>query len=164
MVTIDKSLEIFSGVDRVWEVVSNTDHDQEYWGAIRDVRVLKREGNRIEREALVGPRAFARRSMQTLVFDPKKSITLKLEGDSMAGERVVTLVPLGRKSTRVDVSWSLEVKDVPGFVQGIIGGQISKATEDALRKFKREAELTGGREQKNEPTGTRSGNGGGVPA
>ena len=140
MVAIDKSCEILSSVDRVWDLISDTDKDQDYWGAIRDVKVLKREGNAIEREATVGPRAFAQKSRQTIVLDPKKSIGLTINGDSMAGERRIVLTPTGENSTRVDVSWKLEVRDVPGFVQGIVRGQIAKATEDALKKFKTEAE------------------------
>ena len=140
MITIERSCEIISNVDRVWELFSKTDNDEQNWGAIRDIKVLKRDGNTIEREATVGPRAFAQKSRQTLVLDPKKSIGLTMTGDAMTGERVIILVPMGKNSTRVDVSWKLEVKGVPGFVQGIVKGQITKATDDALKKFKREAE------------------------
>jgi Polyketide cyclase / dehydrase and lipid transport len=140
MITIEKSCEIISNVDRVWELFSDTDKDEQNWGAIRDIKVIKRDGNTIEREATVGPRAFAQKSRQTLVLDPKKSIGLTMTGDAMTGERMIILVPMGKNSTRVDVSWKLEVKGVPGFVQGIVKGQIAKATDDALKKFKREAE------------------------
>lgn len=140
MVTIEKGCEIFSGVDRVWALVSDTDKDQQYWGAIREIKVLKREGNIIEREAVVGPRAFAQKSKQTVVLDPKKSIELTIAGESMGGERKIVLTPMGKNSTRVDVSWRLEVRGVPGFVQGIVKGQIAKATDNALKRFKEEAE------------------------
>jgi carbon monoxide dehydrogenase subunit G len=139
MIEIEKSREIPAGVDRVWELLSDTDKDEEYWGAIRDIKVLKRDGNTIEREATVGPRAFAHKGRQTIVLNPKKSIGLTMTGEGIGGERTVILVPSGENSTRVDVSWKIEVKNVPGFVQGIVKGQISKATEDALKKFGDEA-------------------------
>src|SRR5580692_11069664 len=120
MVTIEKSCEMSAGVDRVWELISDTDKDQENWGAIKDIKVLKRDGNTIEREAMVGPGAFARKSMQTLVLEPKRSIGMTMTGDGMGGERKIVLVPTGENSTRVDVSWNLEVKGVPGFVQNIV--------------------------------------------
>ncbi|HEV2389206.1 MAG TPA: SRPBCC family protein [Nitrososphaerales archaeon] len=140
MVTIEKSCEMLAGVDRVWDVISDTDKDQENWGAIKDIKVLRRDGNTIEREAMVGPGAFARKSKQTLVLEPKKSIGLTMAGDGMGGERKILLVPTGENSTRVDVSWNLEVKGVPGFVQNIVKSQISKATDDALKKIKKKAE------------------------
>jgi carbon monoxide dehydrogenase subunit G len=140
MITIDKSCEIPSSVDRVWDIVSDTDKDETYWTALRDVKVLRKEGNTIEREANVGPRAFAHKSRQTLVLDPKKSIKLTMAGATMAGERNLVLVPLGKTNTRIDVSWRFEVKDAPGFVQVLVKRQISKATEEALDRIKEETE------------------------
>jgi carbon monoxide dehydrogenase subunit G len=140
MIEIEKSKEMRAGVDQVWQLLSDTDKDEEYWGAIRDIKVLKREGNTVEREATVGPRAFGHKGRQTIVLNPKKSIGLTMAGEGVSGERNITLVPNGEGSTRVDVSWKIDVKDVPGFVQGIVKGQISKATEDALKKFQQEAE------------------------
>jgi hypothetical protein len=127
-------------VDRVWDIVSDTDKDETYWTALRDVKVLRKEGNTIEREANVGPRAFAHKSRQTLVLDPKKSIKLTMAGATMAGERNLVLVPLGKTNTRIDVSWRFEVKDAPGFVQVLVKRQISKATEEALDRIKEETE------------------------
>jgi hypothetical protein len=63
-----------------------------------------------------------------------------MSGDGMVGSRKIRLVQTDEKATRVHVSWNLEVKNVPGFVQAIVRGQISKATENALKRFKEEAE------------------------
>jgi hypothetical protein len=140
MVTIEKSCEMVAGVDRVWALISDTDKEESYWGSIRDVKVLKKEGNTIEREAIVGPRAFAQKSRQTIVLDPMKSIDLTMTGEAMSGCRKIVLVPMGKNSTRVEVSWDLEVKNVPGFVQNIVKAQISRATDEALKKIKSETE------------------------
>ena len=136
--TIERSSEIFSSIDPVWELISNTDKDEEYWGAIKDIRVVNREGNTIEREATVGPRGHKTR--QTIVLDPKKSILTTIVGEGITGERRIVLVPMGKSRTRVDVSGKLEVTGVPGFVQGLLTRQISKSTEEALKRFKKEAE------------------------
>ena len=142
MVTIEKSCEILASVEGVWDIVSDTDRDQEYWTALRDIKVISKEGSTVVREADVGPRAFSHRSKQTLVLDPKKSIKLTMSGEPMRGERSLTLVPLGKNNTRVDVSWSFELLDVPGFVVSLVKGQISKATDEALKRIKAEAEAT----------------------
>jgi hypothetical protein len=140
MIKIDRSCEILSDVDRVWDIISDTDRDEEYWTALRDIKVLSKSGNIIEREATTGPRGFSHTSHQTLVLDPKKSIKLTMAGEPMTGERNLVLVPLSRDSTRVDVSWAFEVKGVPSFVQGIVKGQISRVTDEGLKKIKEEAE------------------------
>lgn len=140
MVNISKSGEVHSTVDTVWKIICDTDRDEKYWSAIRDVKVLSRDGNTIVREADVGPRGFGHRSRQTLVLDPKKSITLRMEGGPMAGERTMVVVPMGKNDTRIDVAWNFELKDVPAFVQGLVKNQISKVTEKALEKIAVEAE------------------------
>jgi hypothetical protein len=63
-----------------------------------------------------------------------------MAGATMAGERNLVLVPLGKTNTRIDVSWRFEVKDAPGFVQVLVKRQISKATEEALDRIKEETE------------------------
>ena len=143
MVAIKKSRVISASVDRVWEIMSNTDEDQKYWGAIRDIKVLRKHGNTIERDANVGPSAFSQKSRQTLILDPKKSIRLTMTGGSMKGERTIVLVPTDENGTTVDVEWNLEVTNVPEFVQSIVKNQISKATEKALGKIAEEAENAG---------------------
>jgi uncharacterized membrane protein len=140
MVKISKSREMLSGLDKVWAIFADVDNDPKYWSQIRDIKVQKSEGNMVEREATVGPKTFSHKSHQVLVFDPKKTIRLTMTGGPMDGERTITFVPTGKKSTRVDVEWDLKLKDVPGFVQTIVKGQIGKATDDALKKIKQEAE------------------------
>ena len=146
---IKKTRDVASSVDRVWEIISNTDEDQTYWTNIRDIKVLSRAGDTIEREAKVGPRAFSHTTRQTLVLDAKRSISLTVKGESIVGGRTMVLVPAGENATRIEVAWEFELKDVPGFVQGIVKNQISKATDDALSKISAEAErgtsrMTGG--------------------
>jgi carbon monoxide dehydrogenase subunit G len=142
MVNITKSREMHSNMDRIWDIMSKTDDDQKYWTAIRDVKVIGTNGNTIEREASVGPSGFSHRSRQALVLDPKKSIKLKMTGDAMTGERTIVLVPLGKNSTRVDVEWNFELKNVPGFVQSFVKKQISKVTDKALTKIAADAEAS----------------------
>jgi len=129
-----------ASVDRVWDLVSETDEDHKYWNSIRDIKVIRRTEDTVEREASVGPPAFGHRSRQTLVFEPKKSVRLTMTGETMTGERTIVLVPVGKNSTRVDVEWHFEMKSVPGFVGGIVKNQISGATEKALAKIAGDAE------------------------
>jgi len=88
----------------------------------------------------VGPKAFGQKTRQKIILDPKRSIRLVFEGERMTGERTITLAPLKGDETKVEVVWNLEPEGVPGFVEGIMRGQIDKATEEALRKVGEAAE------------------------
>ncbi len=140
MVVIVRNREIRAGVDRVWDTLVDWEGEKRYWTNVRYIRVLKSEGTTIEREATVGPRGFARKTRQTVILEPKKSIRLEFTGEGISGERTILVVPSAEGRTRVDVAWSLEIAGVPGFVEGIVSSQIAKVTEDALKKIAAVAE------------------------
>ncbi len=140
MASISKSQEIHASVNRVWRIISELNNEPKYWTSIRDIKVLRENGNLIEREATVGPSGFSQRTRQTIVLTPKKSIKLSMSGDTIAGERTITLAPRSKNNTTVDVKWSFELKGVPEFVQGIVKNQISKVTAKALAMIAEEAE------------------------
>ncbi len=140
MVKISRSKEMRTSVDKAWGLISDVDNDSKYWSQIRDIKVTSAEGNIVERDATVGPKTFSHKSHQVLVFDPKKTIKLTMTGGPMDGERTITFVPLGKNNTRIEVDWELKLKDVPGFVQTIVKGQIGKATDNALEKLAKELE------------------------
>jgi ribosome-associated toxin RatA of RatAB toxin-antitoxin module len=140
LVKISKSREMLTSVDKAWDLISDVDNDSKYWSQIRDIKVTKAEGNIVERDAIVGPKTFSHKSHQVLVFDPKKTIKLTMTGGPMDGERTITFVPLGKNNTRIEVEWELELKEVPGFVQTIVKGQIGKATDNALERLAKELE------------------------
>jgi uncharacterized protein YndB with AHSA1/START domain len=139
MVTVSKSKVMVAPVERVWDILTDQEDEAKYWANIRDVKVLRREENLIEREATVGPRAFGQKTKQVITLDPRKTIRVTISGDGMAGERLIALKPT-KEATEVDVEWKIEVKGVPGFVQGIVKNQISNATEKALDMISKEAE------------------------
>ncbi len=140
MVLIAKSRVVRAGVDRVWATLVDWNNERKYWPNERDIKVLKSSAATIEREATIGPMGFSQKTRQILVLEPKKSIKLSLEGDSIAGKRTINLFPLTTNETRVDITWSLEISGVPGFVEWIVMGQIEKVTDEALRKIAGAAE------------------------
>ncbi len=135
MATIAKNREIAAPIDNVWQILVDWENETKYWSNERDIRIVTSDSQTIEREATVGPRAFAQKTRQKIILDPKKSIKLSLQGDHITGERIITLAPTSNDKTRIDVAWNLELKELPGFVEGIVKNQISKATEAALRKI-----------------------------
>ena len=141
MITITKSREVSSPIESVWDMLTNSDSEQKYWPALKNIKILSRKGNTIEREATVsrGPVGNAK-SLQTLVVDPKKSIALTMTKGPMLGTRKITLSPLGEGRVRIDVMWQFEVKGIPGFAQGFVEDNISEGTDRALSAIAKEAE------------------------
>ncbi len=140
MFHIEKTGKIHANRDRVWSVISDLDREKDYWDTIRDVRLLRTEDNTVVREVTVGPESFPSRSLQTMKFEPTKRISLSIDGDRMTGQRTIDLATLENGDTAVNISWSMEPKQVPGFVPGLMKDHLSILTELAIMKIAREAE------------------------
>jgi hypothetical protein len=133
MITINKSQEVSASLGSVWDVVSDLDHEHDYWDALKATKVLSRKDYSIEREVTITRGPMGRtKSVQTLVLEPMKSTTLTMTKGPMLGTRKLVLSSLDGNRTRIDVSWEFEMKGVPGFALGFIQENISQVTEKAL--------------------------------
>lgn len=139
MVKINASRGISAPLDRVWDIISNTDGEPRYWLGLNDVYNVSKKGNVIEREVAVGLRGLKGR--QTVVLYPKKSIELTLSEGPIIGTRIITLIPSSdnkKTTTRVIVSWDVKLSDnIPLLFRGIVRERIAEATEEALDRIAR---------------------------
>ena len=135
MIEISKSQEAASPVEKVWQLVGDLENEQKYWPVLRNVKILSRKDNSVEREATIqrGPMGEAT-SLQILSIDPKqRSSTLRMTKGPMLGTRKIILSSTdGGKRTKIDASWQFELKGIPGFAQGFVKDNISEVTEKAL--------------------------------
>src|ERR1017187_236092 len=137
MVEINKSKEAQAPIEVVWKAISDVEGEQKYWPVLKNVKILGRNGNTIEREATIrrGPMGEAK-STQTLVIDPQeKSTSLKMTKGPMLGTRKIALSSVSKERTKIDVSWQFDMKAVPGFALGFVKDNISEATDKALTEI-----------------------------
>jgi hypothetical protein len=134
MAQLMRTREVFSKVDRVWGLVSDLGNEGEYWSSCGDVQVLDSHDNVVEIElSFLGARNL--RSRESHLLYPKKSISTRLTGGQIVGERDLVLVPLGRNSTRVDIKWRLEPRGLSSFAFGLVSREIAMRTEEALNRI-----------------------------
>ena len=140
MITISKSREVASSVDRVWDTISNLDNEKKYWSVIKDIRILRRDGNTIEREATImrGPMGDVK-SLQTLILNPRASTILKMTKGPLTGTRKTVLNSTGKKKTRIDVIWEFELQGIPEFAHSFVKNNIARVTESALTQIAEDA-------------------------
>jgi carbon monoxide dehydrogenase subunit G len=135
MVEINASKEISAPLDRVWSIVSDVDSEPRYWRDLHAIYNISRNGNVIEREVTVGFRNLKGR--QIVELRPKKSIEMALTEGPMTGNRVITLVPSGDGTTKVNVSWDVKLSGIPLLFRGIVRERIAEGTEEALDRIAR---------------------------
>src|SRR6266568_7203398 len=138
MVSIREFREINASQNRVWEIVADVDRDPEYWRPLSSIRNIRREGNVIEREVVVG--FMGNKGTQRLTLNPMDSILLQMISGPLRGSREIKLIPLGTKRTRVDILWDIQFAEIPMFAQGFVLARIEEGTREALAKIARAAE------------------------
>ena len=137
MVTIAETREIDASVDEVWAIICDVDKDPEYWSGLTSIRNIRREGNVIEREVVVG--FMGRKGTQRIELVPKKMVQLAMVDGPLIGSREIRLVQLGPGKTRIDVSWNIQFSKVPDFAQGFVRARLEESTVEALDKIARAA-------------------------
>jgi|SRR5579872_3944362 len=112
MVEIEKTQEVNAPIDSVWKLVSDLDNEHKSWSFLKDVKLLRKTENSIEREAKVRRRPMREaKSLQTLTIYPsKKSTELSLTKGPMLGTRKIILSDLGDGRTKIVLSWKFEMK------------------------------------------------------
>ena len=138
---IVKSREVASSVDQVWDAISNLDNERKQWSIIKDIRILRRDGNTIEREATImrGPMGNVK-SPQTLILRPKASTILRMTKRPLIGTRKILLNSLGKKMTRIEVIWEFELEGIPEFAHSFVKNNVSRVTENALTAIAEDVE------------------------
>ncbi|OLE71616.1 hypothetical protein AUF78_01205 [archaeon 13_1_20CM_2_51_12] len=137
MVTIAEVREVDASTDEVWDIVSDVDKDPEYWSGLTSIRNIRKDGNLIEREVVVG--FMGRKGTQRIQLVPKESIQLTMIDGPLRGSREIKLVPLEARRTKIDVSWDIQFSAIPDFAQGFVRSRLEESTRDALDKIAKAA-------------------------
>jgi carbon monoxide dehydrogenase subunit G len=138
MATIAEVREVDASVDEVWDIVSDVDNDLEYWSGLTSIHNIQKEGNLIEREVVVG--FMGRKGTQRIELVPKESVQLTMIDGPLTGSREIKLVPLGKRRTKIDVSWNIQFSAIPVFAQGFVRSRLEEGTREALDKIAKAAE------------------------
>jgi ribosome-associated toxin RatA of RatAB toxin-antitoxin module len=138
MATIAEVREVDASVGEVWNIVSDVDRDPEYWSGLTSIRNIRKEGNLIEREVVVG--FMGRKGTQRIELFPKGSIQLTMIDGPLRGSRVIKLVALGAKRTKIDVSWDIEFSAISDFAQDFVRSRLGEGTREALDKIAKTVE------------------------
>ena len=138
MVSFSESRKVDASIDQVWRVVSDADMDPEYWSGLSSIRNIRKEGNVIERDVVVG--FIGRKGTQRITMRPKDEIRLELIDGPLQGSRLIKLAQLGAKITRISVTWNIKFSQIPVFAQGFVKSRLEETTREALEKIAKAAE------------------------
>jgi polyketide cyclase/dehydrase/lipid transport protein len=133
MVDFRITKQIEASQDSIWNIISDVDREPEFWHGTKSIKNIRKNGNLIEREAVIAFRNSICKEVITL--NPKNSVEKKITDGAITGTKNIVLTPIETNKTRVDVQWDIRVKGIFGLFRGLIKKHISEGTEDALHRI-----------------------------
>lgn len=125
--------QIEASQDSIWNIISDVDREPEFWHGTKSIKNIRKDGNVIEREAIIAFRNSKCKEVITLY--PKNSVKKKITDGAIMGTKNIVLTPIGTNKTRVDVQWNISVNGIFQLFRGLIKKHISDGTEDALHRI-----------------------------
>lgn len=127
------SRNVSAPIDKVWNIISNIGNDPKYWNQIHIVNIISKTGNTIQADSTLGP--FSAKGHEIVVLHPRQSVITNITNITqgpITGTRTVTLTPLSVNSTRIDLSWNIDISRIPFFAKVFAKDNFMKSTEQAL--------------------------------
>jgi hypothetical protein len=134
MLSIMVTREIAASLDKVWDIISDTDNEPRYWHGTKSVKNINKDGNTIEREIVIAFRES--RCREVVVLDAKKSVKENIIDGIMRGtEKNIIVNSNGANRTKIDVVWNLRISGFKKMFAIMIKKHIKQGTEDALTRI-----------------------------
>lgn len=134
---IEASRDISAPLEKVWATVSDVDSEPKYYSGLNSVSNIRKDGNIVEREVTVGFRNQSSRQRVEIDDRNKSIIVTNLDGH-IRGTRTVALTPGDNGTTRMSISWALDLADIPFIGKNIVRKNLEKSTGDALKRLSEE--------------------------
>jgi len=137
MATIEVEIVINAPADKVWDVISDMDNEAKFWKGTKEVRNISKDTNTINREITIVFRD--QKCLQEVKLEPKERILVKFTKGIINGEKIMEIIPKGKKTLFRSV-WNVKLTGMMGMFTGIIKNHIKSGTEQAMQSIKEEAE------------------------
>ena len=79
--------QVEASQDSVWNIISNVDREPEFWHGTKSIKNIRKDGNVIEREAIIAFRNSKCKEVITLY--PKNSVKKKITDGAIMGKKIL---------------------------------------------------------------------------
>ena len=138
MVNFHTSKNINAPISHVWEILSDTDREPEFWHGTKSIKNISRSGNIVEREVVIAFKNSV--CKETVTIEPMKSVTTDITEGPLKGRKTVVINPDGEEACIVDVEWDIRLSGFMGMFSKMVKKHILEGTNDALDRISKELE------------------------
>ena len=133
MTVIKINRDINSSVDKLWNVISDVDRDPEYWHGIKSVKIIKREGNIVERESFISFKNS--KCIERLILYDNRKIEVEILKGLLVGKKTISLEKIDDQKTRINVIWDVHMSGFLNIFTIFIKNHIMRGTEYAISRI-----------------------------
>ena len=98
MVDFRITKQIEASQDSIWNIISDVDREPEFWHGTKSIKNIRKNGNLIEREAVIAFRNSICKEVITL--NPKNSVEKKITDGAIIGTKNIVLTPIETNKTQ----------------------------------------------------------------
>lgn len=138
MVNFHTSKKINAPISEVWEILSDTDREPEFWHGTKSIKNISKSGNIVEREVVIAFKNSV--CKETVTIEPMKSVTTDITEGPLKGRKKVVINPDGEKACVVYVEWDIRLSGFMGMFSKMVKKHILEGTNDALDRISKALE------------------------
>jgi hypothetical protein len=122
----------------VWEIISDLDHEPEYWWGTKVVKNISREQNILNREITQNFRN--KKIVQKVILRPMDEVeTIYVKGVT-EGTKLIKIESISQEKQRVTAKWNIRFPGFYSLMSYFISRHVKKGTLDALDRIKKASE------------------------
>jgi hypothetical protein len=133
MPKIHESIEIKASKDRVWEIISDIDHEPDYWWGTKEVKNMSKNGNTIDREITQNFRNH--KISQRVILRPKDEVETRYLKGLTEGTKLLKLESK-EDAQNLQACWDVHFPGLYILLSYLLARHIRKGTRDALQRIK----------------------------
>jgi len=137
MTIIKASVDIKAPLEKVWNIISDLDNEPKFWKGTKEVRIISKEGDIVNREITIAFRD--QKCLQQVTLTPKEKIEAVFTKGIIKGTKTISLINK-EDNVKLETVWDIKLSGMMNMFTGIVKKHINSGTEQALQNIKREAE------------------------
>jgi len=137
MTIIKTSVDIKAPLEKVWNIISDLDNEPKFWKGTKEVRIISKEGDIVNREITIAFRD--QKCLQQVTLTPKEKIEAVFTKGIIKGTKTISLINK-EDNVKLETIWDIKLSGMMVMFTGIVKKHIKSGTEQALQSIKHEAE------------------------
>jgi len=117
MTIIRASADIKASIEKVWNIVSDLDNEPKFWKGTKEVRIISKEGDIVNREITIAFRD--QKCLQQVTLTPKEKIEAVFTKGIIKGTKTILLINKEDK-VKLETIWDVKLSGMMSMFTGMV--------------------------------------------